>query len=213
MSAMSPKYGPPPSWKPVTTTSVTKDNSTLYVETLCPECDRLRAELIDAQREAQKNLVDLADEVGRNHSIPSGHKRRNHSPIEIAPRWLAVQQQQRGGPNRTFVDIGHSQAVDIEVMRGVWPIDKTDEAIIGSAHEVDSGRGLKALSSSHGSTLPRNAPASEFGTIERRWANESSSLPLVHAGLGPAPPPTQGPERRSHVRASQQRSRCRAGWR
>ena len=64
-------------------------------------------------------LVALAEanEIGRNHAVAAPNKDRNHFPVEIRPRRLAVHEQHHVGCiARPLVDIVHAQTAAVAVV-------------------------------------------------------------------------------------------------
>ena len=56
-----------------------------------------------------------ADEIGRDDAVPGRGDDRDHLPVEVGPRGLAVQHEHRRGIGGTFVDV-----VGAQVARRVW---------------------------------------------------------------------------------------------
>src|SRR3954467_6561831 len=81
-----------------------------------------------------------ADEVGREHAVSSGDERRDHAPIEVAPRRLAVQAE-KGALALAFVEGVRSQPAPFEVMRLECESGQIVEARVGSPHRLNCRMG------------------------------------------------------------------------
>ena len=73
------------------------------------------------------------DQVRRQHTVASGHQYRDHLAVQVRPGGLAVHQQHRRGLARALIDIGHAQAIEFQVTRGVRKIGQAGKAGFGGA--------------------------------------------------------------------------------
>ena len=64
-----------------------------------------------------------SNEVGRYHTMPFGHKARNHFSIQITPGWIAVQTQIGQliwvADIRAFIEVMQAQAIERWQIRNV----------------------------------------------------------------------------------------------
>jgi hypothetical protein len=58
-----------------------------------------------------------SDEVGSDCTIAMLDENRNHVAVKIAPRWLAVQQQDGRGIGGALIEVVHAQPANVHV---VW---------------------------------------------------------------------------------------------
>ena len=73
------------------------------------------------------------DQVRRQHAVASGDQYRDHLAVQVRPGGLAVHQQHRVGLARALIDIGHAQATELQVARGVGEIGQAGKAGFGGA--------------------------------------------------------------------------------
>lgn len=93
-----------------------------------------------------------ADQVGHEHPVPRGDQQRDHGAVEVAPRRLAVQQDDRPPVRRPLVHVVHPQRLGVrrrhvDVARCEVPTRQLVEAVLGRA------QGLHAASVGLGSAL------------------------------------------------------------
>ena len=83
-----------------------------------------------------------ADQVRRQHAVTGGDQHRDHLAVQVRPGGLAVHQQHRRRVEWALVDVGHAQAAQLQVVRGVGKVGQAGKALFWRAQHpvlVDAG--------------------------------------------------------------------------
>jgi hypothetical protein len=77
------------------------------------------------------------DQVRRDDAMTELREPGDHVSIEEGPGRLSVQQENRWGSARPFVDVVHAKAVDFEVVRSEGIVREPCETGLRRANELD----------------------------------------------------------------------------
>ena len=82
------------------------------------------------------------NQVWHQHAVAGSDQHRDHLAVQVRPGGLAVHQQHRRRVARALVDVGHAQAAQLQVVRGVGKVGQAGKAGLGRAQHpvlVDAG--------------------------------------------------------------------------
>ena len=94
-----------------------------------------------------------ADLVRHDDPVPGGHQRRDHVSVQVAPRWLTVEEKHGRGVGRPFVEIVDAQRSAIlvwhlGVVGGEREVGQVGETVVGGANGLHQGAFRRAVSRS-----------------------------------------------------------------